>query len=49
MAVLQKLFVQLDVSLWDHLNQPALNFEFYCSITAITNLCPAGELVYAIY
>ena len=49
MADLQKLFVQLDVSIWDHPNKPVLNFELYCSITAIANLCPAGELAYPIY
>ena len=49
MANLQKLLVQLDVGIWDHPNQPALNFESYGSITAITDLCPAGKLAYLIY
>ena len=48
-ADLQKLFAQLDVGIWDCLNQPALNFELYCSVTAIANLCPAGESAYLIY
>ena len=48
MADLQKLFAQLDVGIWDHPNQPALNFEFYCRITAIADLCPMGQLAYPI-
>ena len=48
MADLHKLFAQLDVSIWDCPNQPALNFKFYCCIAAIADLCPLGQLAYPI-
>ena len=47
-ADLQKLFVQVNVGIWDCLNQPVLNFELDYSTTAIADLCPAGELAYPI-
>ena len=49
MADLHKLSAQLNVSVWDCPNQPALNFELNHSITAIAHLCPVGELAYPIY
>ena len=49
MADLQKLFEQLNVGIWDCPNQPELNFEFYCRITAIADFCSMGMLAYLIY
>ena len=49
MIHLEKLLLQLNVSIRDGSNEPALDFELNGGIATITYLCMVGELVYAVY
>ena len=49
MIHLEELLPQLDVSIRDHLNEPALDFELSGSIATIAYLCMVGKLAYPVY
>ena len=49
MIDLENFLPQLDVSIWDGSNEPALDLELNGSITTIAYLCMVGELSYPIY
>ena len=46
---LEESLLQLNVGIWDGLNEPALDLELNGSITTIAYLCMAGKLVYPVY
>ena len=45
----EEFLPQLDVSIWDGLNEPVLDLKVNGSITTIAYLHMAGELMYPIY
>ena len=49
MILLGELLPQLNVSIRDGLNEPALDFKLNGGIATITYLCMVGELAYPVY
>ena len=49
MIDLEELILQLDVSIRDGSNEPALDFELNGGIATIAYLCPVGKLAYPVY
>ena len=49
MINLEEFLPQLDVSIWDGLNEPALDLKLDGSIATIANLHIVGELAYPVY
>ena len=49
MTDLEEFLLQLDVSIWDGPNEPALDLKLDGSIATITYLYMAGELAYPVY
>ena len=46
MTDLEELLLQLNVSIWDGSNEPALDLKLDGGIATIAYLCTAGKLVY---
>ena len=49
MTDFEEFLPQLDVSIWDGSNEPALDLKLDGSIATIAYLCTAGELAYPVY
>ena len=49
MIDLEEFLLQLNVSIWDGLNEPALHLKLDGSIATIAYLCMVGELAYPVY
>ena len=49
MIHLEELLPQLNISIRDGLNEPALDFKLNGDITTIAYLCLAGKVVYPVY